>query len=153
MQRAEEVCAKTVLCGETKGKHCFYVKHVNEVQIDPKWRSDVLLWSCNRKSRVYMYLISPASDAATKETDLNKISFSHLPSLLCKLRRHAGTAAIKQRMTMVMFLMACCTRLLLQPDISHSLVGQRRHGGKERKGNLLSSPLYLWLNILYAQLS
>lgn len=51
-----------------------------------------------------------SSDAVTQETD-----FSNLLSLLCKLRRHADTAAIRQRMTTVVFLTAYCTRLLLQP--------------------------------------
>lgn len=72
------------------------------------------------------------------EIVLNKISFSPFPCLLCKLRCHAGTAAIRQRMAMVVFLTAYCTHLLLQPRFSHSLVGKRRRGGKG--GREISSP-------------
>ena len=95
-----------------------------------------------RGSSVYISFISAVMDAATKETDLNKIPFSHLPCLLCKLRCHAGTAAIRQRMAMVVFLTAYCTRLLLQPRVSRSLVGKRRHGGKGER-EISSPPLVI----------
>lgn len=64
MQRVEEVCAKNCSLWGENGKHCFYVKHVNEMQMDPKWRSDVLLWRSNRECSVYMSFISAVMDAA-----------------------------------------------------------------------------------------
>lgn len=130
MQRAEEVSTKNWSLWGDSMKHCFYVKCVNKMQMDPKWRSDVLLCSCSREYSVYIAFISPVIDAATEETNWNKISFSHLPSLLCKVCRQACTAAIRQRM--VVFLTAYCTCLLLQPRIScisrspRSLVGKKQ---------------------------
>lgn len=61
---------------------------------------------------------------------------------ICKLHCHVGTAAIRQRMPMVVFLTAYCTHLLLQPHISHSLMGRRRHGG-EGKRKISSPPLVI----------
>lgn len=77
--------------------------------------------------------------STTKQTDLNKISFRDLPCLLCKLRRHASTAAIRRRMTIAVFLTAYCKRLLLQTCFSHSLVVERQHGEERREQNLFSS--------------
>ena len=107
-------------------KHCFYVKRVNQMQMDPKWRSGVLLCSCSKDCSVHISFITLLIDAATEETNWNKISFSHLLSFLCKVCHQAGTAAIRQWMATVVFLTAYCTCLLLQPCISCSLVDKKR---------------------------
>lgn len=69
----------------------FYANCVSEMQMDPEWRSDaepqfLRRWLRPPKRQIWI-----------------KSHWEILPCLLCKLRRHAGTAAISRRMTTVVF--------------------------------------------------
>lgn len=89
---------KNILCPDKTGNFFFCVKHVSKMKCT---QNGGQMYFCGA---AIVCSFSTMMGSTTKQTDLNKISFRDLPCLLCRLRRHASTAAIRRWMTIIVFL-------------------------------------------------
>lgn len=119
----------------------FYTNCVSGMQMGPEWRSDAELQLLRR------WLQLP------KRQIWIKSHWEILPCLLCKLRRHAGTAAISRRMTTVLF-SSGLLRLVVFSGSAYPTGGWvRGRGEREGERNLFfSSPFICGWIFLYARL-
>ena len=111
-------------------------------------KTEVRFSSCSRECSVYISFMKQPQ----KETNWNQI-FSHLLSLLyAKFVIRLAPRQLGNGWRRSCFSQLIAHAFCSQRCISHSLVDKKRRREQGIWGNLSSSPLYLWLNILYAQL-